>query len=137
MKRFFYCWWVLLALLCSCLGPMDSGPTLGESSQRFSEAMRWRDYVGAALFIAPPAQQDFYASFPQDDDDLRVVGSRIESIKVNEDGKTAVAVYLLEYYRLPSSRIKKWRWTQEWQQYHEKITKPGIWLIQNPPPPVP
>lgn len=137
MRRFFSCWLLLLPLLSACIGPLDTGPTLGEASYRFSEAMRWRDYVGAAMFVQQGAQKDFFAHFPQDNEDLRIVGSRVESIDVSEDQQSADATYLLEYYRLPSSRVRKWRWVQHWKQYRENLSKPGLWLIENAPPPLP
>jgi hypothetical protein len=49
----------------------------------------------------------------------------------------ADAEYVLEYYRLPSTRIKKWCWEQRWRLIKEKMTKPGVWLIENIPPALP
>lgn len=137
MKRIFSCCLLLLPLLFACVGPLDTGPSLGESCHRFSEAMRWHDFIGAAMFVQQAVQPEFTARFPQDDDDLRIVGSRVDSIEVSEDQQSAEATYVLEYYRLPSSRVKKWHWSQHWRQYRKNISKPGLWLIENAPPPLP
>jgi len=137
MRRFSIGSVLLLAVLCSCVGPFENGPGLQESSARFGEAMRWRDFAGAALFVDPAVQEEFFARFPQDDADLQVVGSRFESLDVDKEQQSAAASYVLEYYRLPSSRVKKLRWLQHWRQYRDNRLEPGLWLIQNAPPPWP
>jgi hypothetical protein len=137
MKRFLFCWLALLPLLGACVGLVDQGPGVDESTYHFTEAMRWRDYAAAARFVEPQAQPEFSACFPRDDEDLRIVESRLETLNVKEDQQSAEADYVLEYYRLPSSRVKKWRWTQHWRLRREKPDKPGVWLIVNAPPPLP
>jgi len=137
MRRFYFILLVFLPFICSCIGPADTGPGLGESGQGFSEAMRWHDFAGATLLLSPEIRGEFLTRFPLDNDDLKVVGSRIESVEVGSDKNSADAVYVLEYYQLPSSRVNKWRWLQHWQKFQEKLTKPGVWLITNAPPSFP
>ncbi len=127
---------LLLFSLLACSGPIDVGPGLAKVSHQFSEAMRWRDYLGAAHFLQQDLRSTFLEQF-QRDEDLYIVESRIININLNKADGTAEADYLLEYYRLPSSRVKKWRWLQQWQLCRGKITQPGIWQIINAPPPLP
>ena len=112
------------------------GPDLEEIAQGFSESMRWHDFPNAAAYLEPEAQLDFEEKFIEDDD-LRIVDSRILSVNILPDGEQADIVYLLEYYHLPSSRIKKWRWKQRWELGSERATSPGIWMIKNEPPELP
>ena len=135
MRIFVACW--LILLLTACLGGQVNGSALKEESYRFTESMRWHDFDGAAKYVAPDQQQEFFSRFPQDNEDLKIVESQIEAVEINEANKTAVISYELEYYRLPSSRVKKWRWTQHWRQNGEKEQNPGLWRIVNPPPPLP
>lgn len=123
-------------LLAACLGPADVGPGLPKTSQGFSESMRWRDFQSAALYLQASAQGAFLEQFKQDED-LHVVDSRIVKVDLHEEEGWAEAEYMMEYYRLPSTRIKKWYWTQRWTKVQEKMTKSGIWLIENAPPALP
>lgn len=124
----------LLLLLCGCLGKVVEGPSLDKTAYRFSEAMRWGDFVGAGNFIQTPFRDEFFLRFPRDDENIKVVGSRVESVRVGGDQQSAEVDYLLEYYKLPSSRVKKWRWTQHWKHQPGKLTEAGIWEIVNAPP---
>ncbi len=136
MGRFGILGLLALALLGGCLGSLELGPGLDKSSFAFSEAMRWRDYRSAAQLVHSEAQGDFLAQFPENED-LRVVDSRILSIELGEGQKSARADYQLEYYRLPTTSIRKWHWEQEWQLVIDKDSKIALWKILNPPPQFP
>lgn len=126
----------LCLLLSACLGPVDMGPGLDKISSGFSESMRWQDFPGAALYVNPDVRGFFLDQF-QEDEDLHIVESQILSIDMTAGKGQADAVYEMEYYRLPSSRIKKWQWQQQWRFVQERMTKPGVWLIDNEPPVLP
>jgi len=127
---------LLCPLLTACLGGVDVGPGLDEISRGFSESMRWSDYPNAAAYVHPDARAAFIKQF-KEDADLHVVESHILSIDMHKQEGWADAAYVMEYYHLPSSRIMKWRWEQRWRLIKEKMTKPGVWLIENEPPPLP
>ncbi|MEE4254785.1 MAG: hypothetical protein V2I50_12160 [Desulfuromusa sp.] len=131
---------LLLILLCpllsACLGTVDMGPGLDKISFGFSESMRWQDFSGAAVYVHPDVRGFFLDQF-QEDEDLHIVESQVLSIDMTVGKGQANAVYEMEYYRLPSSRIKKWQWQQQWRLVQEKMTKPGVWLIENEPPVLP
>jgi len=127
---------LLTPLLPACLGssPADSSPT--QPSEGFSESMRWSDFFGAATYMTPSVRAVFLEQF-QEDDDLHVVDSSTSSIDVGQDQKVVDANYVMEYYYLPSSRIKKWRWKQHWRVIQDKEGESEVWLIDNEPPPLP
>lgn len=127
---------LLCLLLTACLGSVDVGPGLDKISQGFSESMRWSDYPNAAAYVHPDVREAFLQQF-QEDADLHVVDSRILSVDIDQQKGRADAVYVMEYFRLPSGQIKKWRWEQQWRLTQEKMTKPGVWLIENVPPTLP
>lgn len=127
---------LLCPLLTACLGTVDVGPGLDKISQGFSESMRWRDYPNAATYLQLDVRDAFLKQF-KEDEDLHIVDSSILSIDMHPDEGWADAVYVMEYYRLPSSQVKKWRWEQRWRLIQEKLTKPGVWLIENEPPALP
>ncbi len=126
---------LLLTACLSSLTTMDTGPGIDKISTDFSESMRWSDFTTAAGYLDSDAREVFLEQFVADDD-LRIVDSSFLSIRASKEGDTS-AVYILEYYRLPSGTVKKWRWEQQWQLVAGDVSTGGVWLIQNPPPPLP
>ena len=127
---------LLTPLLAACAGSTSGGATPDKPSEGFSESMRWADFSGAAAFVAPEVRDAFLEQF-QEDDDLHIVDSSVSSVGVGQDPKQVEVLYVMEYYRLPSSRIKKWRWKQQWRLIKDEASKSEIWLIDNKPPPLP
>ena len=126
----------LTPLLAACLGSSSADSTPEKPSEGFSEAMRWSDFPGAAVHMAPGARDAFLEQF-QEDDDLHVVDSSVTSIAGGSDSKQIDVIYVMEYYHLPSSQIKKWRWTQHWRLIQDETSKSEAWLIDNEPPHLP
>ena len=135
MKTFYYFILPILFFVSACAMPPELGPDLESVSSRYCEAMRWRDVSGAANFLLKEHRDSFRLQFA--DEDLHVVESRIVAVQLDEDGENASAEYLLEYYLLPSSRIRKWRWQQQWKMLRPELASTGIWQIQNTAPAFP
>lgn len=137
--RFWVALFALLFLLPACAGTFDSldtGPSLADTGDKFSEAMRWRDYQGAGIYLQPELLEAFLEQFPEDDD-FHVLDSYIAGIKFDAETGATVLDYRLQYYRLPSMRVKKWSWAQQWKKHTAEGLKADYWLIENPPPPLP
>lgn len=126
----------VLFFVVACAGSFDPGQEMPAFGDQFSEAMRWQDYLGAANFMHADVRQAFLDQFQQEED-LRVVESRIVSIDLSAETGSAKADYRLEFYRLPSMRVQKWQWSQEWQPQQQKALKSAVWQIVAPPPPLP
>lgn len=125
-------WAVLLCLaLSGCARPLSREPDLARTSKLFSEAMRWRDFRNAADLLRPDLREQFLRQF--DDDDLRIVESRILSVRIDEKQQTAETEYRLQYYRLPSTRIRTWRWIQPWVYLDGAESEKG-WRLDDGPP---
>ena len=124
-------------LLTGCAA-LTGGETanLPQTADRFSEAMRWKDWYGAAKFVEVGQRSTFLEQF-KEDPDLFVVDSQIQNIHPGAAAGLAEVVYQLEYYRLPSSRIERWTWTQQWQKQPGRFAAETVWLISNPPPSLP
>ena len=128
---------VLLLLTGGCFQTPQMGPDLPELTDDFCEAMRWKDFTSAAGYMTPEVRDDFTQKFI-DDKDLYIVGSKIRNVTLHVDEQWAEALYILEYYRLPSSRIKEWRWSQRWEVVGDGgVTHADIWQISEVAPPVP
>ena len=135
MRLFSYVFFVLT--LVACVGGANNpGGDLYEQSKHFSEAMRWGDYIGAGRHLQPDVREELLAMF-QENEDLRTVSSSVYSIDLEPGANVADVEYRLEYYRLPSMRVKKWIWRQQWKLQRNKGIKSDLWLIVNSPPSVP
>lgn len=134
---------LLLLLIVACLllsgcAALTGGETanLPKLTEGFSEAMRWKDWYGAATFVEAEQRPAFLAQF-KEDPDLFVVDSQIQNIQPGATEGVAEVVYQLEYYRLPSSRIERWTWIQQWQKQPGHFAVEAVWLINKPPPLLP
>lgn len=136
MRRRFIVLAAVVLLLTSCLNPVDVGIGLPKTSKGFCESMRWSDFQTASLYMIPAEQSAFLDRF-QEDEDLKIVNSRVVKVDLNEDDGVAEVLYQMDYYRLPSNRIKKWQWTQRWVLIRESRGTSNVWLIENAPPVLP
>lgn len=138
MCRFLLLAILLVLLLVPGCATLSGGETanLPQLADRFTEAMRWKDWHGAARFVDSQQRNAFLEQF-KEDPDLQVVDSQIRNIQPGTEEGLVEVVYVLEYYRLPSNRIKEWTWTQEWRQQSSRFYAESVWLISNQPPPLP
>ncbi len=138
MRHFLLLLFFVAGLSLSGCATLTGGETanLPELTDRFSEAMRWQDWHGAAKFVTAEQRSVFLDQF-KEDPDLYVVDSEVLHIFPGAAEGTAEVVYQLQYYRLPSSRIERWKWTQKWQRQPGRLVAETLWLISNPPPPFP
>lgn len=126
--------WLLavVLLLSACLGKVDQRPSLLRTSESFAEAMRWSDYRNAARFMRLPASQLFLEKFA-DEVDLHIVDSQIVDLQFSADQRRADVIYRMEYYRLPSTRLQTWTWTQQWTLPVPQGDEKDVWLIESAP----
>ena len=111
MRQIFFLFLLLLSLT-ACSGTFDQKPELTDLGEHFSEAMRWQDYIGAGRHLQEAVRRQFLDQF-QLDEDLRIVESQVLDVELNEEVGTAEVDYRMQYYRLPSMRVKKWQWRQQ------------------------
>jgi hypothetical protein len=127
---------LLVFLLSSCGLAIQPGHTLHDAQDDFVQRLRWQDCNGAARYLAPEVQSAFLESC-QADDDLRFVLAEPESVELSDDQRQADTVTLLEYYRLPSVVVKKYRLRQQWSYRQGTGMKQGAWQVTSPFPKLP
>jgi hypothetical protein len=125
----------LALILSGCLSMNDYDATedLWSRTSTFCEAMRWKDFQAASHFLTADVKEQFLEQFDEDDM-LHIVDSSINKLELAEGLDSAEAEYVLEYYRLPSSRVKKWTWTQQWALIEKNEQ---TWQIENAPSELP
>ncbi len=127
---------LVVVLLSSCGWAARPGETLLDARDDFTQRLRWQDCNGAGRYLAPEQQEAFLENC-QVDEDLRFVNVEAQSVELSDDKRQADTVTLLEYYRLPSVVVKKYRLKQEWVYQQGEGMKQGVWKVVSPFPELP
>ncbi|ALC18145.1 hypothetical protein DSOUD_3428 [Desulfuromonas soudanensis] len=125
-----------LFFLCSCGVMARSEADLTRESRDFSQRLRWGDFQGAARHLADPYRDDFLALF-QGISDLQIVDVRVEKIDQPLSELEGEVEMVLEYYQLPSIRVKEFRFRQLWRYEGGTRYHAGLWQVVSPFPPFP
>ena len=127
---------LMVVLLSSCGLAARPGETMLEARDDFAQRLRWQDCNGAGRYLAPEHKEAFLENCHANED-LRFVGVQPQSVNLSDDQGKADTVTLLEYYRLPSVVVKKYRLRQEWVYQQSEVMKEGVWQIVSPFPELP
>lgn len=125
-----------VVLLSSCSLAVRPGESMLDARDDFIQRLRWQDCNGAGRYLAPEHKEAFLESC-QADEDLRFVGIQPQSVELSADQRNADTVTLLEYYRLPSVVVKKYRLRQKWLYQQGEGMKQGVWQAVSPFPDLP
>ena len=131
-----YAMLLVVVLLSSCSWAVRPGETLLDARDDFAQRLRWQDCNGAGRYLAPEQKAEFLESC-QADEDLHFVSVEPQSVDLSDDERQADTVTLLEYYRLPSVVVKKYRLRQEWSYQQGEGMKQGFWQVVSPFPELP
>jgi hypothetical protein len=122
---------ILLLLLSACATPLQPREEFQEARQEFVLRLVWKDYPSAAFFVNEELREDFLSKFDQRSE-LRIIEMRPEKAEFQGENNSRVMTWSsLDYYRLPSTRIKTFRLRQDWE-----LTPQG-WKIITPFPDLP
>lgn len=137
MKKFFpLTFFLLIFLVGGCAPKVDLGPGYKIMSKNFLQALRWKDFQGAAIYMKPEHRQALLDSF-KDSKDLHIVGAEYEYSRLNKKLGTAKSKLILEYYLLPSTRVQEWAWEIEWILIPADTKQRGAWQVQSASPAFP
>lgn len=106
------------------------------ASNDYLQRLRWQDYHGVARHLLESEREAFLEQW-SDQADLRMTDAQLDSLEFRGEGRQAQTRVTLEYYRLPSTTVKKLRLNQSWEYRGGDRTHPGQWLIVTPFPPPP
>ena len=137
MKKYFLSA-VLLAifLVSGCANKVDLGPGYQRISKNFLQAMRWKDFQGAAAYLSMDNRPKLLADF-DGLKDLNIVDAEYQYSDMDKKTGTARSELKLTYYLLPSVRVKEWRWKQDWVLIPVDSKQRGTWQLLGTPPTFP
>lgn len=127
------------AMLCAIICAAGGCRTLSgmeadfkTSSKGYNEMLRWRDIDKAcATWVDPPLQRECEERAAAVRD-VKVVDYRIKGSAIHKERGEAEATVEIDYYLLPSARVKTLEDRQKWR-YQEEGADAGWRLISLPP----
>ena len=126
----------ILTLLVACAPMVPPQGQFELARGDFAQRLRWLDFPGAARHLAPVQREDFLRAFA-DLPDLHITDVRLESAEAGDAGRRVVAWSTIEYYLLPSTTVKTFRFRQEWEYSGGGRFEAGNWLVVSPFPEIP
>lgn len=117
-------------MLAGCNLAVRPGDSFVSARDDFAERLRWGDYQGAGRYLEEEMRTAFLDRF-SGLEDLRFVQVDPVAAELTDGNRQAVSWTTLEYYRLPSVVVQKYRLRQEW------AFRDGAWRIVSPFPELP
>ena len=116
---------VIIAAACSLNMAMQQD--FAKSSEDYNRSLRWGEFEKASLYV-PESGFDAFMKKVSRSKDVKVVDLR--TLRINFDKKKGEAKVRVEidYYRLPSMKVKTLIDTQKWMYVEEKGEK--IWRLE-------
>jgi hypothetical protein len=124
-----------LALLTGCAAPTGTTEELTPAGRDFLQRLRWKDYQGASAYLLPEHRQEFLGHFTEQEK-LHITDVQLERVDSTIPGQ-AVVWGVLEYYRLPSLTVKKFRFQLDWVYLGAGRLQGGAWHLSTPFPTIP
>lgn len=134
--RFILLFGVAISLLAGCGMVARPAEEFFPASNDYLQRLRWQDHNGVARYLVE-SERGAYLEQWSGQEDLRMTDAQLDSVDFLEEGQQAQTRVTLEYYRLPSTTVKKLRLNQTWKYLGGDRTHPGQWQIITPFPPPP
>jgi hypothetical protein len=125
----------LLVLLAGCAPPVGTTEELTPAGRDFLQRLRWKDYQGAAVYLLPEHRQEFLGSFAAQEQ-LYITDVQLEQVEGTASGQ-GITRGVIEYYRLPSVSVRKFRFHLDWTYVGGGRLQVGSWQISTPFPAIP
>ena len=137
MEKYFLAVSFLFVFLVSgCAQKIDLGPGYDRMSKDFLQAMRWKDFQGAAAYLKAEDRQKLLSSF-NESRDLYIVDAEYQYSRLDKQAGTAESELTLKYYLLPSTKVIDWTWKIDWVLIPVDSKQRGSWQVQGAPPDFP
>jgi hypothetical protein len=124
-----------LAAGCASVTQRKLNPEgLREAVVKFNDAVRWRDYQQAALWVSAVQQEAYWRQTEDLRDDVRIVDYQIQ--RVDYDANTASGLVTLRYrfYKVQNPQLQfknvQQRWQYDEQEANWRIVQSGLAILE-------
>lgn len=102
---------------------------LDRSTRDYNQMLRWREFENACATFAEKGIREECLKRVKDDRDVAITDYRIRSREVDIEKGAATLSVEIDYYRLPSNRVKTVEYRQKW--VYEGDSSSGTWRVKN------
>ena len=106
---------------CSVLFPIKD--EFDRNSREYGQMLRWQEFEKAAGIYVEPSLRDEYRKRIEAGMDAKIVDYRVISVDCEPEKKKAEVRMELDYYLIPSARVKTVSDTQKWRYFEEPDRK--------------
>lgn len=93
---------------------------LEESVNTFHQHLRWGRVGEASGFVDETEREEFLGAYDALGDDYEVTEYEIERLELLDDRRTAIVEVWVQWWALPSTRVRETTYEEEWA-YDEEI----------------
>ena len=112
---------------CSLLFPIKD--EFERNSKDYSKMLRWQEFERAVDVYVDPALRDDYRKRIAAARDVKVVDYRVNNVTCDPENRKAEVRLELDYYIMPSNRIKTLTYKQEWA--YREISASKSWMLKS------
>lgn len=124
---------LLTLILSGCRNPYLIAQRFEDSSREHNRLMRWQGLEQSCVIFAGDQVRDACLERARAAKDVSVADYRVTSTELDVDRGTATVRMEVDYFVLPSTRLKTVEDVQEWR-YVEEEERGSRWLLVTPPP---
>jgi hypothetical protein len=107
---------------------------LREAVVKFNDALRWRDYQHAILWVASPQQEDFWRQTEVLQDNVRIVDYQIQRLQVDANTASGSVTLRYRFYKLQNPQLQSQNVQQRWQYLEQetnwRIVQSGLTTLE-------
>ena len=118
--------------LTGCTANRAMQSAFDKSIREYNRMLRWQEFDLACNTYAAEEIRSECSSRLAKSGDITIVDTRLIEKHCNPEKREGTATLQLDYYLLPSNRVKTVEYQQSWN-YYEELRGTG-WWIKTPPP---
>lgn len=123
---------LLAVLLAGCRNPYLVAQRFEDSSRKYGQMVRWHEYEKACDTFAAPSIREDCLMRARAAEGVSMADYRVKGTEVDREKGTATVRAEIDYYVLPSARLKTIEDVQQW--CYEPVEGSEGWRIVTPLP---
>jgi len=126
-----------LLLLMSCGMASSPRSEFSTVNRNFVNGLRWMNFAAVATMMDSEKGEVFLQKWTDSKEDLHITDVRMEKMTYSEDRFSLTSSAVIEYYRLPSTLIRKHSFDMHWIYEGHSRYHLGEWKLVSDVPPCP
>ncbi len=123
---------LLLLFLAGCRNPYLVAQRFDDSYREYNRLVRWQEHENACMSYADPSVADECFARAKGAKGASMADYRVKSMEMDPEKGTATVRVEIDYYVLPSTRLKTLEDVQQWR--YEQVDGKERWRIATPIP---